>query len=246
MPSVDTLTPFSEGQGCGAGAFLDRLYRAYASRHGAARWGDKTPIYADHMELVHRILPEARFIHLIRDGRDVALSTVEQWGRWEWRTDMYAAIRTWSGRVRRAREAGRRLGQERYLEVRYESLVADPASTMRKLCAFLGEPFDPRMTAPSDAAAGWIEKDNRWHHRLHRPPSPSRSQRWRREMGEADQRLCEAVAGELLAELGYPLQWTGCRTPGRERVRRLALGSKYAGVIAAKRAMIAARVRPPS
>lgn len=71
--AVRRLEPFTVGEA------LRLIYRLYAACFGKARWGDKTPIYFSQMSLIHRLLPEARFVHIIRDGRDVALSHSGLW-----------------------------------------------------------------------------------------------------------------------------------------------------------------------
>ncbi len=53
---------------------FDHAFRAFANKNGSARWGEKTPEYALGMQQIQRMWPDAKFIHVIRDGRDVALS----------------------------------------------------------------------------------------------------------------------------------------------------------------------------
>lgn len=228
-----------------AGDFLCGLYDRYAAGYGAVRWGDKTPVYTDYMDLLHRLLPTARFVHIYRDGRDAALSMVEKWGPREWHIDLYQASWNWVRRLSRARRAGRRLGPEYYTEVRYETLVADPESELRRVCAFLGEPYHEAMTRPQETARRDIEADNPFHQNLRRPPNEGQIGRWRHRLSTRDQRLMQRVAGRLLEELGYPLEDLGPMTAG-DWARYSTLKAKHLAAQGVRRGLQAISLIPPN
>src|SRR5215212_5178192 len=108
------------------------FYRAYAEKQGKPRWGDKSPGYALHIRQIGRLLPEAHFVHLIRDGRDVRLS---QLARGTNPPSAFKHARRWKRRVNTARRQGRAVG--RYMELRYEDLILDTESQLRRICAFV-------------------------------------------------------------------------------------------------------------
>ena len=94
---------------------LDALYSQYARQHHAVRWGDKSPIYTDYINEIAQIFPSAQFIHIIRDGRDVALSMLKAYtGRRFFYMNLCFAARTWKRRVLKACVSGAQLGVERY------------------------------------------------------------------------------------------------------------------------------------
>jgi hypothetical protein len=169
------------------------VFAAYAAAHGKPRYADKTPHYVSHLPLLGKRFPEARFVHVVRDGRDVALSLLEvPWGP----DDVEGAARHWRRRVLEGRDAG--LGPDRYREVRYEALVADPERELRALAAWLELPYDAAMLDHRVPIVPYPEH----HRRL--ALAPTRGLRdWRREMSAADAAWFEAVAGDALAELGY-------------------------------------------
>lgn len=238
---VEAICP---GESCTPGEFVDRLFTAYAQRHGAERWGDKTPVYAGYLPLLHRMLPEARFVHIVRDGRDAAMSMVEKWGEKEWHTDLLFALKSWQRRVRLARRSGHGLGPDRYTEVRYEDLVADPEPELRRLCDFLGEPFDPAMTVPQRTASGEVWAGDIFHRRLHEAPNAGHTLRWVREMPAGDRALARKAVGETLRGFGYD---PDPRCEARlDRKRWLALSAKLAGTRTARAAAVALRVLPPN
>lgn len=224
-------------------AFLDTLYSRYARQHGAQRWGDKTPIYASYMDLIGSIFPAAQFVHIIRDGRDVALSMLDKWGKKELHVDIYFTARNWVRRIRQAQASGTRLGPDRYYEMRYEPLVEDPEGELRPLCRFLGEDYVPEMAEPHHLGRRQFEEGD-FHAAVRQPPSTVRIGRWRTEMPTPDLRLFQHIAGPLLAELGYEVVEPGRMLVG-ERLRFATLGLKYAALQAGRRGLQALGLVPP-
>src|SRR5688572_10431129 len=121
---------------------LAAAYRAYAHVNGKEVWGDKTPRYVEHVPFIARLFPDSRFIHLIRDGRNVALSYANvPFGP----KNVAKAAVLWAERVKKGCDDGRALSAGRYLEIRYEDLVDDAAGEARDICEFLQLEFDPGM-----------------------------------------------------------------------------------------------------
>ena len=139
------------------GAALRAFFELYAERQGKPRWGDKTPAYMLSIQRIGRTLPEARFIHLIRDGRDVALSQ----RRWRERAGAGTA-RSRPGRrsgsaIRKSASRADR-GREHYVEARYEDLVSDPEPTLRRICDALELEFEPAMLNYHERAAERLQE----------------------------------------------------------------------------------------
>jgi hypothetical protein len=200
-----------------AGVALRAFYGAYAAHHGKRRWGDKTPVYLRHMRAIQTILPEARFVHVVRDGRDVALSVT---GLLFGPDSVVEAARRWDRKIRRARRAAPKVAH--YLEVRYEELVVDTEPALRHVCQFLELDWDEQMLeyhrsagdrlaaiARSRPRAGREAIPTGYGPKIHaltgRPPDRARVGRWRTEMSDEDRAAYEGVAGTLLEELGYEL-----------------------------------------
>lgn len=174
------------------------LFRMHARNQGKNRFGDKTPIHVLHIEYLAELFPEARFIHLIRDGRDVTLSIMDQhWGPESvWEGAVY-----WKRFVQTGRRAGACIGSDRYLELRYEALLDEPEHHVRALCDFVDLDFDPGMLRYFEKAEE-ITAGETHHRNVHLPPTKNLRD-WRSEMGASDCELFEVLAGDLLAELGY-------------------------------------------
>jgi hypothetical protein len=206
---LDRIEPFA------AGDALRAFYGLYAEKQGKPRWGDKSPSYVRRMRRVQSALPEAHFVHLVRDGRDVALSQVEV----DFGPDaLDDAARDWVDGIGKARRQARRL--RHYLELRYEDLVADPEPALRRVCEFIRLPWDPAMLDYHEGARERMAEVTRdlergggpaipaavrasRHTRVAEPPQRVRAGRWRNDMSRSDRERFEAVAGGLLSELGY-------------------------------------------
>jgi hypothetical protein len=196
------------------------FYTLYAERAGKERWGDKTPRYVTALAKLGRALPEARFVHMIRDGRDVALSTnrrlVELRGSRPVPAERMA--KRWRHRILSARRVAQ--VADRYFEIRYEDLVRDTEPALRRVCEFVELDYDPAMLDYHERAAERLQEMNRErqrgarrtltgaermkaHEMTARPPQAERLEVWRAEMDAAYRLEFEEHAGDLLAELGY-------------------------------------------
>jgi glycosyltransferase involved in cell wall biosynthesis len=195
-----------------------RFYQLCARARGKERWGDKTPPYVWRLRDVAGLLPEAHFIHIIRDGRDVALSARGLWfGSSQGSIEDAAA--NWLWRISQARQQSAFCAH--YLEVRYEELISRPRVALETICGYIGLDYDPAMENYHLAAAERLSEEIHDHHdangnllatkaqreaifeQTQRPPNPERVGRWRKEMSAEDRERFESVAGGLLRELGY-------------------------------------------
>jgi|tagenome__1003787_1003787.scaffolds.fasta_scaffold20922021_4 hypothetical protein len=212
------------------------IFETYAERQGKPRWGDKTPLYMQQLPLLEGLFPDAIWVHLVRDGRDAALSFLElpegfsgkTWA--QPRTAAQFAAR-WRTEILAARKLGRNAGG-RYLELRYEDLVGDPEQRLRRVCEHASLAWEPGMldhTRPSDTA------HMPEHRNLAQPPTPGLRD-WRNQMSHDDARSFEQVAGDVLQSAGYELLEPGTEYPtmrGRVGLARFAALSRSWNLTAA-------------
>ncbi len=195
------------------------LYGTYAAAHGKPRYGDKSPGYVTRMKLLTRLFPEARFVHIVRDVRSVALSLAEVPGDWATRSVPEGAAR-WRHRVSRGHAEGMALGGDRYAEVRYEDLVADPERELRRLVEFLLLPWDDSMLRYAHRGLSRVPKGSQAiHGNVARQPTTTRD--WRSQMKREDLEVVEAVAGDVLTEMGYERAVADPSPAARERASAL-------------------------
>jgi hypothetical protein len=186
--------------------FVETFFRTYRERLGKPRWSEKTPLNVWHLDWIWEHFPEARFVHVIRDGRDVACSMrlhpdrrlvggrMVEVSRHQ---SMESIVRRWvlsTGKGLRFR------GDARYREVRYEELVRRPRETLEPLLAWLGEPFEAGMLAQrteGEVIRRGAEFDAQG------ALVTSSIGRWRRDLSRADIALFERIGGARLRELDY-------------------------------------------
>lgn len=188
--------------------FVAALYDRFARSRGKWLGGEKTPDYVRRLPLLAGLFPHAKIIHIMRDGRDVALSVLD-WaddkkgpGRFElWRSEPVATCALWwRWQVLAGRTDAARLPAGTYTEVFYEQLVVDPAHSLTGLSAFLGIPMCDRML---DYHVGRTRFDPGASAKSNWLPPVQGLRDWRRQMPVENVELFEALAGDLLEQLGY-------------------------------------------
>jgi hypothetical protein len=209
--ALKKITPFNISEG------YRTFYRLYADRFGKPRWGDKTPIYCRYIESIRGVLPEARFVHIIRDGRDAALSLRRMWFSPGWEIETQASY--WRDGVLAARRAG--VGRDDYMEIRYEELVLNTPEILERVCAHLALSFEDAMLSyymrarerlkehkgrllPSGAVLTQQQRFQQ-QQRTTNPPDPTCVFGWKQTMEPEERKRFQLVAGDLLKELGYEL-----------------------------------------
>jgi protein-tyrosine sulfotransferase len=190
--------------------FIDRFFEMYCELTGKPRWAEKTPRNVRVIDFVFERFPGAKFVHMIRDGRDTACSLRThpthrvisgQVVPVTTRNPFDLCIRRWMSDVRAGLEYAGRPG---YVELRYEQLVADPEPALRELFAQLDEPWDASVLDFHSQRSPSRELERM-------PQNPGANQplyasaigRWRRDMSREEAELFKQMAGSLLVDLGY-------------------------------------------
>jgi hypothetical protein len=199
----ESITKKVMGECRNGGDFLRIVMSEIARKQGVQRWADTTP---EHLLFLHRIketIPEALIIHIIRDGRDVALSTDKQrYIRrlpWDRMPSKMAAGLYWDWMVRKGRRDGRDLGND-YIEVHFEELIREPRPTLARLGQFIGQDLDydqilragiGSVSAPNTSFGG--------------TPNFNPVGRWREGYSDHELQVFESLVGSTLEENGYEL-----------------------------------------
>jgi hypothetical protein len=181
---------------------FDALHRLYAESTGKARWGEKSPRDCFWIDEIRAEFPGAKFVHLLRDGRDQAIDLADST---LWPYSPFSAADLWQSYVTAARASGLRLARDAYLEVRYEDLCADPKGMLTAICEFLGEGFDPRMLAHHETASARQWSDDPLHAKTSRPITTEYCGMYRARLPARDRAAIEAHIGDTLRLLGYPV-----------------------------------------
>ncbi len=178
------------------------VFAAVATAQNRPRVGNKWPDYWRILPALHEMFGErARYLFVLRDGRDVALSTMKmQWGQ----KSAWACATTWANCLAAVEKFARDVAGDRLMIVRYEDILGDPRASFQRLRDFVADPED----------AG---KTNRFVAEVEDNPMRDNCSKWRTQMSARDQRIYEAIAGEPLARHGYDLAIDAPRVSLAER-----------------------------
>jgi Sulfotransferase family len=229
-------------EGMTTGEAISAVFEVYAEHEGKPRWGDKTPLYMQHLPLLERLFPDAIWVHLVRDGRDAALSFLELpegFSGKTWalpRTTAQFAAR-WRAEILAARRLGRHVGN-RYLELRYEDFVEEPEHWLRRVCEHASLTWEPAMLEHTDTPKVSSMPE---HRNIAQPPTPGLRD-WRHQMSREDAIAFEEVAADALRSSGYELLEPDARYPtARGRLER----ARFAGLSRSWNTTAAAYQRSP-
>ena len=221
-----------------AGDFLRIVMEETARRQGVERWAECTPDHILYLARIKETIPNALVIHIIRDGRDVALSMERQgYPRqfpWDRSPRRMAAGLYWEWIVRKGREDGERLGAD-YVEVRYEDLVETPQKVLDHLATFVGQKLDYEQIRR--VGIGSVSEPNT-SFKTESADGLSPVGRWKKHYTPEQIELFEELLGDGLRDLGY------CPS-GPVRKRPISLGIMRAQYRASFSAKLYARARTP-
>jgi hypothetical protein len=186
------------------GDFLRIVMEAMARQQGVERWADCTPEHLLHLDRIKRTIPEALIIHVIRDGRDVALSLEKQaWIRpfaWERSKTLEVSALYWDWIVRKGCKDGRTLGGD-YVEVRFEDLVLDRRKVLERLSSFIGQELD--YDTIERVGIGAVSQPNSSFRAEMNQGEFGPVGRWKTILSAVQLERLEVLLGGTLRELGY-------------------------------------------
>jgi hypothetical protein len=201
---LDSAAVFSEAEERGVYGVKAALYDQYRRAKGKKRWGCKSTFVIRYVDRVRSLHPGAKFIHLVRDGRDVAVSA---------KTSVFNHFhphyvgRLWGEQQRTAIELAKKLPAGSMLGVRYEDLLDDPAKTVRAVCAFLGEDYsDALLDYFKSGEAKSLAGSSRSWENVDKPVLKDNRSKYKRGLSAAEIEAFELQAFEELKHFGYPLE----------------------------------------
>jgi hypothetical protein len=201
------------------GDFIRVVMDLVARSQQVQRWAVYDPDNVLHVERVKRDIPNALFVHIIRDGRDIALSlkkmggfTPLPWDRGQTES-LVATSLYWKWMVHKGRVHGRKFPAD-YYEIRYEDLITDPRGTLAKLGGFLDHDLD--YDRIQRAGLGRLSETNSSFREEGAKEKINPLGRWKERLGQSDVAAIEATVGDCLEENGYTLS-----LPAAERSRSL-------------------------
>jgi hypothetical protein len=185
---------------CTVPQLISEFYEYYAEQQDKFRWGDKTPSFFRMIPVLAGLYPDARFVHVVRDGRDVYLS----WRKMDSsRKNLSVAALEWVYKVKTVQKGFMRLTPERQFSVRYEDLVTNPKRWLGLTCDFLGIDYEPQMLDFWKTSDQFIGSH---HSRLiFRPVTSVSVRKWEDELSGKELAKFEFFAGSALKLFKYEL-----------------------------------------
>ena len=179
---------------------FDELFCTYTEKHspGSKIWGDKTPMNTLYLDWVGTVFPRSKFIHIIRDGRDVASSYLKM----ERYDTILEAANRWINSIESAQSFGSKI-KENYIEIRYEELVTKPEEVIKDTCDFLDIDYDSKMLDHTKQVKKLGDTDKEHHSNLSKPISSDSVGKWRNNLSESDQESITKLLHKHLQRLGY-------------------------------------------
>jgi hypothetical protein len=176
------------------------MFQRYAEEVGKDRWGEKTPYNLFFVGEILEDFPNAQFVFIYRDGRDVSAEFLDSsFGP----TNIYSAAELWRMGQNAVKPWREKLPADQWLDIEYESFVRDPVEGLKQLCAFIGEDYAEEMMefhATPTARRRGQTKDNR---AVSEPISDKHIGIYRELLSMRDQRIFAWIAGDTLEEYGY-------------------------------------------
>ena len=201
------------------GSVLGAGFRLHADHHGKPRWGDKRPSLVLNLDAAFEMFPDAQYVNVVRDPRAVVASIRSVGRRYGWSAHgIPGGAETWERSVRAAERWRRRLGPERFLELRYEDLVTDSAAALERVAGFLAldpEGLDAMLRHHETADI----RDRTMHGFVSRPVTTERMRAWERALRPREIAFVEDVLGDMMGRYGYEPVATGARVPPELRKR---------------------------
>lgn len=183
------------------GSVVAAVHSEHARVEGKPYWMNMDIATLDRMHVANRWFDDARFVHIVRDGRDVALShQTMPYGS----GNIFECAVAWRERVGTSLRMGDILGSDRYYRFRYEDLILDTAGTLRGLCGFLGIDYSDEMLDYGQTVDRRVPDDKLWlWPALRDAPRADKVDQWKRKMTANQRIVFETEAQSLLRELGY-------------------------------------------
>lgn len=239
------------------GSIIDTCFSLYAEAHDKPRWGDKRPGYAAWLDAIYALFPDAQFLNVVRDPRasvasQIALDFHEEF-------PLATAVAVWETAIHRVDTYADRLRPDQLLDIRYEDLVRDPESELRRVCVFAGLRADPECLDTMIHGERRANFSKGWHDRVAEPVSTASVERWRETLTPPQIALVEQETRAQYGRLGYQesgisgtpdpaelAQLAYARRRRRRKWRRRAWDERRRRLLLYRRPVAAERSAPPT
>lgn len=213
--------------------FFLSFHHHFCALTGKPRWVEKTPSYEKHLEFINELFPSCKVIYVLRDGRDVAASHRENWGR----EGFFRSLYQWPLTVRERHHYAGIVGAERFLEVKYEELVSNPRPVLEGLMEFLEADWDNALL--NSSAYQHVTKVSHGSDRPMNPVTPKKIGSWKGRLAWHERVLVNLAFRRQLIDLGY----IGSGSHGNSWLKGVEQWMVVLGYVGSKLALVNKRIR---
>ena len=163
---------------------------------------EKSPQHLKHINEISLLYPDAKFIYMLRDGRDTVSSMLKM----PWRSpSLIENIESWLRYIKLGEAAQRHFPSDRLLSLRYEDLLLEPEKSLRLVCDFIGVEYEDSLLSDSNSESIFANWEADWKHKASQEIDPSRIGVWREELDPDAAAIVNNLLGSSLERLGYRL-----------------------------------------
>jgi len=198
-PNIDPIAALNATTQYDFDGIIDGVMYSLAQKEGKSRWGDKSPWHVFYWKEIYKAFPNAKIIHIVRDGRDSSAS----WQKARFGPKHFLVLaERWRDYLLTVDECRAVIAPENFLDIQYEEILKDPELTIKKICSFLGEEYSPEMLEFHKNKTPYpTDKTNLAN--LTKPLMQDNAQKWKKNLTKDEIRIFEAIAKKQLEQYNY-------------------------------------------
>lgn len=217
-------------------SLLRAIIEVHALRSSKPRPGEKSPLHLQHVPALLTQFPESKIICVLRDGRDVVRSLIEApWAIPKNPRRLGLFCIQWTDAVEQTIQYQKTLPPGRFMTVKFEDILRQPQPELEKICAFIGEKFEPTQLQPAQASSAIPDWEKKWKNKASETLDPGRIEAWRKSADQNQIWAMNSMMGDMLERMGYSdTKLEGCpptmraklfiqKIPYQKRMRRISL-----------------------
>lgn len=198
----DFFSQFSHHEKLTLRELIDRIFSAYCRSEGKSIWGNKTPSFFRKIDILQTLFPDAKFIHIVRDGRDV----FDSWRKMNPLNNNVAAVALdWRYKLSRIEKSFKNIPEENKITIRYEDLLENPEDTIKSVCSVIGIGYEKVMLDFYKTS----HKHTIPHHSelIFKPLNKENTNKWKKNLLPREVKIFNMLAGHYLKKYNYEIEY---------------------------------------
>lgn len=198
---ADFLLSFSQKEKILIRDLIDELFSCYCKKEGKSIWGNKTPSFFRKIDILYKLFPDAKFIHIVRDGRDV----FDSWRKMRPSMNNVSFVALdWSYKLFRIEKSFRKIPVDNKITIRYEDLLCSPEKTIKCICSVIEVEYEPKMLDFYKSS----HQHTIPHHSelIFKPLDKGNTAKWKKRLTSREISIFNLLAGHYLRKYNYEIE----------------------------------------